>query len=81
MRMQKILSLTLVFAILAWAIGLNAARADCQPPLNPGPGGQATAWYYNCVQDQAIQQQYEIQQQNERLQALENQARQQLYAR
>jgi hypothetical protein len=30
MKMQKILSLTIVFAILAWTVSLNAAHATCR---------------------------------------------------
>jgi hypothetical protein len=71
--MQKVLSLTIVFAILAWTIGLNAARADCQMPNNPDPS--TTSWYYNCTHDEAAQQQYQAQQQEDRIQALESQRR------
>jgi hypothetical protein len=72
MKMRTI-SLAIVFAILAWTIGLNAVRADCQMPNNPD--SYSTAWYYNCTRDEAAQQQYQAQQQEDRIQALEAQRR------
>ncbi len=69
--MQKTLSLTVVFAILAWTMNMNVARAGCQMPINPDENNRI--WYYNCVQDEQIRTQYQIQQQEQRLRELEAQ--------
>ena len=70
--------LILAVVILIAAI-ISAAHADCQMPDHPD--SQTTAWYYNCVQAEAAQQQYEIDQQAARLNALQDQMRRQRIAR